>query len=311
MLKYFNLIKTRGLFIFICASINSIIITISRLFNKKFIVKNIYDFKLKLDLSDPGISRSLILFGQRELEHKKMLEMYLKPGMSVYDIGANIGYYTCIQHNILKGNGKIVAIEPSPINFEQLRDNIELNNLRNIKIINAAVGDKNSVEKFFLAKESNLNSFHNIGTGKKFLTGKTINVEVKTVPQIYKDTNIKPDLIRMDVEGHEVEVINGMLEEISNKNIKPAIIFETHLSRYSEQHNISESLTKLFEYGYKCELVGSSSEKGSQIIEQNGYKSLHTFNTDGMERKIFSNLQNDLIVNMISKSGGIRTILLT
>jgi glycosyltransferase involved in cell wall biosynthesis len=42
MLKYFNLIKTRGLFIFICASINSILITISRLFNKKFIVKNIY-----------------------------------------------------------------------------------------------------------------------------------------------------------------------------------------------------------------------------------------------------------------------------
>ena len=310
MKKYIEIIKNRGILVFFKACLGLVLIIILKFFKKKFYIKKIYDYNLRLDLADPGISRGLILFGNRELEHKKMLEMYLKPGMCIYDIGANIGYYVCLQNSILKGKCKIVAIEPSPINFKNLKENIKLNNYENIRFFNAAIGEKNSIEKFSLAEQSNLNSFHNFGTGKKYLSGKTIDVEVKTVSEITKLTNLKPDLIRMDVEGHEVEVINGMIDDILQKKIRPSIIFETHLSRYNKDHDISKPLRKLFDNGYEAKLVGSSGKKGSNLIEEYGHKPIDVINTDGMERKIFKNLDKDIALKMISQQGGIRTILL-
>jgi len=310
MKKYIEIIKNRGILVFFKACLGLVLIIILKFFKKKFYIKKIYDYNLRLDLADPGISRGLILFGNRELEHKKMLEMYLKPGMCIYDIGANIGYYVCLQNSILKGKCKIVAIEPSPINFKNLKENIKLNNYENIHFFNAAIGEKNSIEKFYLAEQSNLNSFHNFGTGKKYLSGKTIDVEVKTVSEITKLTNLKPDLIRMDVEGHEVEVINGMIDDILQKKIRPSIIFETHLSRYNKDHDISKPLRKLFDNGYEAKLVGSSGKKGSNLIEEYGHKPIDVINTDGMERKIFKNLDKDIALKMISQQGGIRTILL-
>jgi hypothetical protein len=101
-----------------------------------------------------------------------------------------------------------------------------------------------------------------------------------------------------------------MLDDIIQKKMRPSIIFETHLSRYNKDHDISKPLRKLFDNGYQVELVGSSGKKGSNLIEKYGYKSIDVINTDGMERKIYKNLDKDLTIKMISQQGGIRTILL-
>ena len=64
-----------------------------------------------------------------------------------------------------------------------------------------------------------------------------------TVPNLMN--NRKLDLIRMDVEGHEVEVLNGLLPAIKNL-LQPMIIFETHLSRYNKEHDFEKNFKKLF-----------------------------------------------------------------
>ncbi|MBF0159554.1 MAG: hypothetical protein HQL58_08505, partial [Magnetococcales bacterium] len=64
------------------------------------ILRQVHDYRLILDTNDQGISRTLLLFGTRELDHKIMLERVLKPGMSVFDIGANLGYYAIMEHRI-------------------------------------------------------------------------------------------------------------------------------------------------------------------------------------------------------------------
>ena len=62
------------------------------------------------------------------------------------------------------------------------------------------------------------------------LTGETIEVDTYTVPGILSEANCKKlDLIRMDVEGHEVDVIEGMLEQIADEALLPSIIFERTL----------------------------------------------------------------------------------
>ena len=114
----------------------------------------------------------------------------------------------------------------------------------------------------------------------------------------------------MDVEGHEVEILNGLLPAIKNNLFSPMIIFETHLSRYNEKHNMEKSLRNFFNLGYKVKLVGSSSINGTNIIEKKGYISDLSIKSDGEERKIFENIKNEDSINMICFEGGIRTVLL-
>ena len=192
-----------------------------------------------LDNFDKGISRTLILYGERELEHKLMLERVLKPGMSVLDIGANIGYYALIELSLIGKNGNLIAVEPSKQNINLLTKNLVLNGYHNVEIHNKAISDINGYKKLYMSHMSNLNTFHDTGTGQLHLTGEKILVETMTVPNLMN--NRKLDLIRMDVEGHEVEVLNGLLPAIKNL-LQPMIIFETHLSRYNKEHDFEKTL---------------------------------------------------------------------
>ena len=91
------------------ASYYHLVGTLMKTLNKKFITKKIYNYKMLLDLYDKGISRTLLLFGKRELEHKKMLENIIKPEMTVLDIGANIGYYSLMMLELMGNKGKLIA----------------------------------------------------------------------------------------------------------------------------------------------------------------------------------------------------------
>ena len=76
--------------------------------------------------NDRGISRSLTLFGTREEDKKYILNKILTENMSVFDIGANIGYYTIFFAKKLR-EGQILAIEPSLENIKLCKENIDLN----------------------------------------------------------------------------------------------------------------------------------------------------------------------------------------
>ena len=132
-----------------------------------------------LNNQDKGISRSLILFGKREEDQKLILNKILKANMNVFDIGANIGYYVLIENQILKSTGKILAIEPNKENVELLKRNIILNKVekKRIYIEESGVSNKSVKQTFYLAKQSNLHTFHPTGSAKKFLSGNTINVK--------------------------------------------------------------------------------------------------------------------------------------
>lgn len=265
---------------------------------------------MSLDLNDPGISRTLLLFGEREIDHKLMLEKILKPGMVVFDIGANIGYYPLMELGLIGKTGKLLAIEPSPSNVELLKKNLALNGYHDTEVISGAVSDDNGTNTFYLSEFSNLNTFHPTGTGEKFVSGETISVKTYTVPTLAENYG-KPDLIRMDVEGHEVEVINGMIEEIVSGTIRPMIIFETHLTRYDEDHDIKAILNTLYKAGYEAKMVSSSWQEGTVRIQKLGYKGSEPFKTDGVERVLFENINQQDLVDLVSKMGGIRTVLMS
>lgn len=303
--------RDRGLIVLVKAIIWLFIANFMKfVLSKKYLQKKIYDYRMFIDLNDPGISRTLLLFGEREIDHKLMLEKILKPGMVVFDIGANIGYYPLMELGLIGSEGSLLAIEPSPSNINLLKKNLKLNGHGNIEVVAGAVSNKNGTAKFYLSEFSNLNTFHPTGSGESFVSGKAIDVETFTVPKLV-DKYGPPDLIRMDVEGHEVEVINGMLDAIQSGLIRPMVIFETHLSRYSDTHDMRKTLTSLFELGYEVTMASSSWEKGTGIIEKDGYVGGDEFKTDGLKRKIFTNIKTNDAIKYITKTGGLRTVLLS
>ncbi|MBT3929874.1 MAG: FkbM family methyltransferase, partial [Rhodospirillaceae bacterium] len=176
--------------------------TAHRVTGRQFALCRVYDYRLWVDLNDRGISRTLMLFGERELEHKAMLERIVEPGMRIFDIGANIGYYAIMESQLVGPSGQVVAIEPSPGNVALLQRNLEQNAISNVVVREGAISDEEGKREFHLSTQSNLNTFHDIGSGAVHLAGESIPVEVNTVPALAEEFG-PPDVMRMDVEGHE------------------------------------------------------------------------------------------------------------
>ena len=277
---------------------------------RRYVEKRIYDYRMLLDLEDRGISRSLLLFGRRELDHKVMLERILTPGMRIFDIGANIGYYVLMEFGRISPDGRVLAIEPSPANVALLQRNLALNGANGRgTVLEGAVSDRAETRSFHLSEQSNLNTFHAMDPDAQHLSGKTIDVRTFTVPTLAADHGA-PDLIRMDVEGHEVEVINGLLPAVEGGTMAPMIIFETHRTRYSAAHDLEAPLRRLFTCGYGVTLAASSWQEGTALVEARGYRGSAPIATDGVTRAIFEDLKDDDAVDFICRTGGLRTVLL-
>lgn len=301
-------LKNRGPQVLFVAIFRHILGVMLALMKVRFFRKKIYNFYMWLDLKDAGISRTLWLFGERELEHRKILESILKPGMTILDIGANIGYYVLLELQLMKNQGFVIAVEPSPQNVDLLKRNLRTNGHDDVEVHECAVSYESGQASFHLSEMSNLNTFHDNGTGSLHLSGRTILVKTKTVPQILNGRQV--NLIRMDVEGHEVAVLNGLLPEIEAGHYQPMVLFETHLSRYSAENDIEKPLRRMFAQGYTAKIVGSSSERGSDQLRALGYNASQYLRSDGDVRGIFFDITNEDVIRLVCKEGGIRTLLL-
>ena len=310
LISVYDTARDRGPVVMLQAAARIIYATAERLFGRRYVVRRIHTYHMYLDTQDPGLSRSLLLFRTREVDHKVMLERLVRPGMTIFDIGGNIGYYPLMELSLLAGSGKLVVIEPSPDNVVLLRRNLALNGYADVPVIATAVSDTTGSRSFFLSSQSNLGTFHPIGSGSETLTGSTVDVDTVTVPQLSEQFGA-PDLIRMDVEGHEVEVLNGMIDAIRNGLLSPTIIFESHLSRYGSDHDMAKTLRSLFSLGYRAELVSSSSDRGAERLKALGYKPGVRIATDGIHRTLFSDIKVDDAVSTICDTGGVRTIVLS
>lgn len=309
MNKVWLIIKYMGFLGLIMACYQKTRIAFSKLLHIRYLKRRIYQYKMYLDVDDGGISKTLLLFGKREIDHKKLLEKIVKPGMTILDIGANIGYYVLMERELLRGSGKIVAVEPSPGNIDLFKKNMWLNQCDNVFIHHCALSDENGEREFYLSVQSNLNTFHNTGSGVQHLSGEVIKVKTMKVQEVMAPYG-SPDLIRMDVEGHEVEIMQGLLPDIRARSMAPIIIFETHLSRYSADHDIRVPLNALFDCGYCVRYMSSSSDRGTKVIRSRGYLDGIAFKSDFMRRVIFEDISRADALEIIALSGGARTVVL-
>ncbi len=91
--------------------------------------------------------------GDYETEKAELFARHVKPGGTVYDVGANVGFYTLIASRVLGPAGRVIAFEPSPRNLGFLRQNLRLNHITNVKILDFAVSDSEGETRFFVGND--------------------------------------------------------------------------------------------------------------------------------------------------------------
>lgn len=157
------------------------------------------------------------------------------------DVGANVGKYTIMISNQMTRNGKIISIEPHPDNFKILKKNINLNKCKNVIALNLACWNKRNNLKLFGHENQPLLASA-IKSSKEYIT-----VNAETLDNILKKMKIKDvDLIKLDVEGAESKVLEGM--KLILKSGKPKIIFEAWTEDYV---NTCKKILETYNYKIK------------------------------------------------------------
>ena len=183
-----------------------------------------------------------------------------KQGDIVVDVGAHIGKYTLIASKRVGANGKVIAIEAHPGNYEMLNRNIKLNGLTNVTTLNYAVYSKESKVKLFLPDEDLGYTMHhsvmfNYLSSKYLLQGKDnekfIEVNADTLDSILQKNGISQvNWLKIDVEGAEFEVLKGSANILSiSKDI--SLLIEVH--NPDDTNHYKQIIDFLKPYNFKIE----------------------------------------------------------
>jgi len=214
--------------------------------------------KIYVDSRDTGVAPFLLKWGIHEKYETMLFKKLIKKGMVVVDIGANFGYYTLLAARLVGDEGKVFAFEPDPYNYSLLAKNIGANGYNNVIPVQKAILHKSGKMKLFLDK-NNLGA-HSLSEPIPSNKGGSILVEVISLDEFFKDKDYTIDVIKMDVEGSEMKVLQGMTNLI-NKNDNLKIITEFWpIGLRKSGSSPTEFLNKLKEYGFTLYQIGRSLE---------------------------------------------------
>lgn len=201
--------------------------------------------KYSLDISD--YIQYCIYYGI-DFEPRNNLYNLVKDGTTVIDVGTNMGE-TLLNLALINKNGMNIGFEPVPFLFEKARRNIELNKPENVRLENLALSNEKSTLVFNLDNENN--------SGGIFLTSDAENKENPQIVQAVKfDDYVEQNnlenisLIKIDVEGFEMNVLKGAVQTIERD--KPFLFVEVNNTFLQRQNSSAKMLIEfLSSKGYQ------------------------------------------------------------
>ena len=173
-----------------------------------------------------------------------LLLNFSKGNMLFIDIGAHYGYYTALVGTKYP-DCKIIAFEPVPENFEILKRNAALNHLRNVELHNLAASNSDELRKFHVTEMSSRSSLYQQPWENP---QKEIEVQTVCLDNILKKSPKVPTIIKIDTEGHEPYVLQGMKKLLrDSENVKLIIEFNPKCLRSAgyKPENLLEEVSQL------------------------------------------------------------------
>ena len=196
-----------------------------------------------------GQSNAGFLLGTAEPSVQVALQSLIKPGMTFYDVGANVGFLSVIAARLVGANGRVVCFEPLPENIHQIEHNIRLNSFKQVDVRHEALGDENGEALFLVSAETTWGKLAKVGPSVAMQVGE-IKVPVRRLDSMIENNELpQPDVIKIDVEGAEVSVLEGARESLNKA--RPILLVELH----GTNRGVSDELNEL---NYTTAVLGST-----------------------------------------------------
>lgn len=192
---------------------------------------------------------------------------HVKDNSRVLDIGGHLGYFSCIAGKLAK-NGEVHVFEVDPKCIGLISNNLNINDLTNVKIHNQAVSDAKGMVKIPVDHNPNPGLIINSKSYNDF-----IEVEAISIDDFLIQNNLQPDFIKIDIEGAEGIAIAGMKRTLAKSNV--TLLVEIHVDILKNQ----------FDTDYK-DIIGLLLENGYTLVE------IEHRNSDGKNRYV--DLKTDL-----------------
>lgn len=221
------------------------------------ITAEVNQFSMRLDLSE-SIQRMMFL-GMYEPEQTAWFKRCLCSGDAFIDVGASFGYYTTLGATLVGPSGKVFAFEPSPIASKVIEEAVEDAAVRNIMLTKAAVGKGEGSASLFLPTTQYLHSPSILQSDPAFVP---IQVPVIALDQFEPLQNVPQiKLVKMDVEGYEPDVLDGMENLIKAKRVEN-IICEFNSGWLNRNSTTPKQLLERFlDFGYRICMQTKLQEK--------------------------------------------------
>jgi FkbM family methyltransferase len=184
-----------------------------------------------------------VMQGAGETEVQKALYEHLTPGMTFYDVGANIGFFSLLAARLTGPSGRVVAFEADPEIAGRLREHGKRNGFSWLSVEEKAVCAESGAS-FFLRCDPGTSPDRGLGRVVAVPGAATIQVQSVSLDD-YVQRSPAPDFIKCDVEGAEVEVFQGARRLLTEK--RPIVVCEMHGE--DKRHTLVAEFSRL---GYRC-----------------------------------------------------------
>jgi FkbM family methyltransferase len=201
------------------------------------------------------LSLCLYVLGAFEPNEFVFLRSALEPGMVVLDGGANEGLFTLYAAQRVGPRGGVVAVEPSTREFERLRANIELNRLDNVRTFKVALGSRVGEAVLAVAepRHAGMNAIDTPSSRQNRAAPAEFKetVPLETIDSVVARSGLQRlDVIKLDIEGSEVDALDGASTTISR--FRPTILLEAEEARLASQGLTKEDLVQALDgIGYE------------------------------------------------------------
>lgn len=166
------------------------------------------------------------VLGTHELGTQRAFEMLVRPGITFYDVGANVGFYCVIVGRLVGSAGRVIAFEPLDDNVRWIEHNARLNGFTNVEARREALGDKDGEASFLVSASSGWGKLAGVGAPPSRMVD-DVTVTLRRLDTLVSEGTIPPpDLIKIDIEGAEADFLRGGVNTL--RRWRPILIVDLH-----------------------------------------------------------------------------------
>jgi FkbM family methyltransferase len=199
------------------------------------------DVTLAVEASFKSLVTSvLVAEGDWFEEEMEFWRDWLKPGMTVIDVGANVGVYTFSAATRVGSTGKVLAVEPFSGCVRCLEETVRINGFDWVTICDGAASDRQGTARLSLSSASELNEL--VMDDRE--GGSFDEVACFTLDRLFEQENLeRVDMIKIDAEGHELSILAGS-KRISSE-FSPVILYENIAGSHGSNQAVAEYLISI------------------------------------------------------------------